>query len=438
MTDDLGATASATGTITVLANRPPTPVDDVVRLTQPSASTCWATTSIRTTIPSPVTGVSQPGHGTASCGPDGGCLYVAAAGYAGPDQFSYTVSDGKGGTASASVTVDVRIRTIGGATNLAAIKDVLVTTVGVAESVDALANDSGAGPLVLVSNTDPGHGTVVCSPAGLCTYTPAPGFSGYDGFTYVVSDGTGASATAAVEITVAAAANHLPDVAGAPATIVQGATANWIVAAAPTPAGAPGTAPGLQRQLSVALTGNHQLVPGSLTTASGWTSTVTPSGVTLTAGPEAMLGESASQVLPAPSNPISQGSGGDGHVPILVGSGNVRVLPPPVPNADQLHRSCDRRTLPRVSDEPQCGRGQHSGTRRGGGQPHLCPPEDHVASGEHAHPVRPLLLGRGDRPELRIDRPRSESLQRRRLCTGARRRQDLGPVRIRKSALLRS
>ena len=267
-----------------------------------------------------VTGVSQPAHGSVSCGPDGGCLYVAAAGYAGPDQFNYDVSDGKGGTATALVTVDVRIRTIGGGTTLAAIKDVLVTTIGIAESVDVLANDSGAGPLVVVSNTDPGHGTVVCAPAGLCTYTPAAGFSGYDGFTYVVSDGTGASATAAVEITVAAAANHLPDVSGTPATITQGATANWTVAAAPNPAGAPGTSPGLQRQLSVALTGNHQLVPGSITTAPGWASTVTAGGVTLTAGPEAMLGESASQVLPAPSNPISQGSGGDGHVPILVGS----------------------------------------------------------------------------------------------------------------------
>jgi hypothetical protein len=53
--------------------------------------------------------------------------------------------------------------------------------------------------------TGPGHGTVACTAAGGCTYTPATGWSGTDTFTYTVSDGR-LSATGTVTVTVAQAA----------------------------------------------------------------------------------------------------------------------------------------------------------------------------------------------------------------------------------------
>lgn len=48
------------------------------------------------------------GHGTVELLGDGSVLYTPTAGYTGLDTFSYTVSDGRGGTATAIDTVDVR------------------------------------------------------------------------------------------------------------------------------------------------------------------------------------------------------------------------------------------------------------------------------------------------------------------------------------------
>jgi hypothetical protein len=68
------------------------------------------------------------------------------------------------------------------------------------------------------------------------------------------------------------------------------------------------------------LVGDHTIDAGGVRTAPGWTTTATPDGVRLQAGPDALLGDSVIDALAEPSQPISQGTGGDGHVPILVGN----------------------------------------------------------------------------------------------------------------------
>jgi uncharacterized repeat protein (TIGR01451 family) len=52
-------------------------------------------------------GFTNPGHGTVSCTAAGACTYVPAANFNGADQFTYTVSDGRGGTAVGTVDVTV-------------------------------------------------------------------------------------------------------------------------------------------------------------------------------------------------------------------------------------------------------------------------------------------------------------------------------------------
>ncbi len=54
-----------------------------------------------------VVDIAQPAHGTASVDADGNIVYVPEDGYIGPDTFTYTVSDGKGGYATATVTLYV-------------------------------------------------------------------------------------------------------------------------------------------------------------------------------------------------------------------------------------------------------------------------------------------------------------------------------------------
>ena len=69
--------------------------------------------------------------------------------------------------------------------------------------MNVLANDSdpNGDPLTVTNSTNGAHGTVACTAAGACTYTPDANFNGSDSFTYTVSDGTDTD-TATVNVTV--------------------------------------------------------------------------------------------------------------------------------------------------------------------------------------------------------------------------------------------
>ena len=154
-----------------------------------------------------VSAVTPPAHGSAAAA-GGGILYTPAAGYTGVDTFSYTVSDGRGGTGNATVSVAVGARP-----NQAPIarNDVASTAFGRPVSISALANDSDpdGDTLVIVEVGAPAHGTAGVAGQGIL-YTPEPGYSGPDSFTYVIEDGHGGRATATVAITVAAQPNRNP------------------------------------------------------------------------------------------------------------------------------------------------------------------------------------------------------------------------------------
>jgi hypothetical protein len=151
--------------------------------------------------------VNSARGGTVSCTNVGMCTYTPAANYSGDDNFSYTVSDGKGGTSSAVVRV-----TVSPVNDPPVAADDLATTdQDTPVTINVLANDSDPdGDPLTVSNhqvTSSRGGTVSCDGAGRCTYSPAAGFNGSDSFTYTVSDGKGGSDSATVSLTV----NPLPD-----------------------------------------------------------------------------------------------------------------------------------------------------------------------------------------------------------------------------------
>ena len=54
-----------------------------------------------------VNGVTQPNHGTAAINADGTVTYTPDENYYGPDSFTYTISDGNGGTDTATVNITV-------------------------------------------------------------------------------------------------------------------------------------------------------------------------------------------------------------------------------------------------------------------------------------------------------------------------------------------
>ncbi len=90
-------------------NQPPTAVTDTA--TTPSGTavdvSVLANDSDPENDPLTVTAVTPPLHGTAAIAPAGKVTYMPAAGYIGADQFTYTVSDGRGGAATATVIMTV-------------------------------------------------------------------------------------------------------------------------------------------------------------------------------------------------------------------------------------------------------------------------------------------------------------------------------------------
>lgn len=202
------ASASPSGpapvpTVPAGGNRPPVGVDDRARTRTGTA--VRVPVLLNDTDPDghvlSVLRAGTPGHGTVTCSA-AACTYTPAPGFAGNDVFAVTVSDGRGGTSTSTVTVQVL-----GPDEVepapVARDDSGSTTAGTAVRVPVLGNDTdpGVGPLTVVVARPPAHGTATCTPSG-CTYTPEPGFLGTDTFTYTVSDALGGTASATVSITV--------------------------------------------------------------------------------------------------------------------------------------------------------------------------------------------------------------------------------------------
>ena len=125
--------------------------------------------------------------------------YTPNANYCGADGFTYTASDGKGGSATATVSVTVACVN----DPPVAADDVASTVENVAVTVAVLGNDGDAdgGALVVSAVTQPPKGVVVNNATSV-TYTPSTGVCGSDSFVYTASDGSGASDSATVNIVV--------------------------------------------------------------------------------------------------------------------------------------------------------------------------------------------------------------------------------------------
>lgn len=196
-------------TATVHVNADPVAVDDTLDATQDVVATLPVrgndTDADGDTLT--VTAVSTPAHGTTST--DGSSVtYTPAGGYNGPDQFTYTISDGQ---ASDTATVDL---TVHPQVTLAPVDDTTSAVAGVAEVVDVLGNDVGNAPLTVTTVSTPNHGSAVITHAGTrVTYTASGGYSGSDQFTYDVTDALGGTQTATVNVTVGGALQPVDDTA---------------------------------------------------------------------------------------------------------------------------------------------------------------------------------------------------------------------------------
>jgi hypothetical protein len=112
--DGKGGFDTATVTVTVerRPNSPPNAVDDSATTQENTAVTInvVANDSDPNGDPLTVTNVTQPANGTTTNNGDGTVTYSPNSGFTGTDTFNYTISDGRGGTDTAQVSVMVQPR----------------------------------------------------------------------------------------------------------------------------------------------------------------------------------------------------------------------------------------------------------------------------------------------------------------------------------------
>ncbi len=153
------------------------------------------------------TPVSGPSNGTLVLNEDGTFDYTPNAGFEGIDTFEYEVCDDSGACSTATVTIDVVPDPTPGENDPpVAGDDSAIVEQNTPVTGDLLGNDTDPNGDPLTINTTPvippSSGTLVINPNGTYEYTPNPGFTGTDTFTYEVCDSSGACDTATVTIEV--------------------------------------------------------------------------------------------------------------------------------------------------------------------------------------------------------------------------------------------
>ncbi|HKV09169.1 MAG TPA: Ig-like domain-containing protein, partial [Thermoanaerobaculia bacterium] len=202
--DPSGATATATVSVTITAvNDPPVATADSFTINE-DGGTGLAVLANDFDVDGDsltISAVTQGSHGSVTRLATS-VFYIPVTNYFGTDSFTYTVSDGKGGTATATVSMTIN-----------SVNDVPVTTNDSASTnedtpvtVSVLTNDSDADgdPLTITSATNGTKGAVTVNAGATVTYTPNLNANGVDSFTYTISDGRGGTKTGTVTITIVA------------------------------------------------------------------------------------------------------------------------------------------------------------------------------------------------------------------------------------------
>ena len=191
-------------------NDPPVAVDDTGITTPEDTAAVIPTATLTgndTDIdggPLTVTAVSDPIGGTVVLNGNNTITFTPTANTSGPASFTYTVSDGAGGTDTATVSITVTPVN----DPPVAVDDTGITTpedtAAVIPTATLTGNDTDidGGPLTVTAVSDPIGGTVVLTGNNTITFTPTANISGPASFTYTVSDGALATDTATVSITV--------------------------------------------------------------------------------------------------------------------------------------------------------------------------------------------------------------------------------------------
>ncbi|HEX3266161.1 MAG TPA: cadherin-like domain-containing protein [Candidatus Limnocylindrales bacterium] len=155
--------------------------------------------------------------GAVTVSPDGSFAYTPAADFNGATSFTYGLqlvgAEGCPGPYDGEATVHLTVTAVNDPP--AAVADSFVALRGTTLNVGApgvLGNDSDVDgdTLTAVKVSNPIHGVVVLAADGSLSYTPNPGYTGADAFSYRASDGAAFSAARVVSLQVTAVPERTP------------------------------------------------------------------------------------------------------------------------------------------------------------------------------------------------------------------------------------
>jgi VCBS repeat-containing protein len=190
-------------------NVPPVAGDDSASTPEDTAVTIDVTTNDSDADgnldPASAAVVSTPSKGTVANNGDGTFRYTPVRDYSGSDSFTYEICDSVGACDTAVVNITVAPVNDAPAALTNTYYAVEDTTLNVA-APGVLGNDRDVDgdPLTAILKKTTRKGTLTLYSDGSFTYTPNPGFTGYDYFSYYANDGTVNSNRATVYIVVQA------------------------------------------------------------------------------------------------------------------------------------------------------------------------------------------------------------------------------------------
>ncbi len=147
--------------------------------------------------------VRPPEHGVITLQANGGFSYVPEVNFRGPDSFEYAPRDAT--DPGAPVLVEILVSQPPTATNDVYLVDVDTPLEIIDPDEGLLVNDHDApedDPLFALIDSRPRHGDLLLNENGTFLYTPDPGYSGLDVWTYQVSDGQSESNVGTVTMAV--------------------------------------------------------------------------------------------------------------------------------------------------------------------------------------------------------------------------------------------
>ena len=241
---------------TMIINNPPTAESGVIEVQEdvPENITLKAKDSDRNKLIYRVT--IKPSHGSLS-GVAPNIIYTPELNYNGPDSLAFIVSDGKFDSNSATVSITVKPVNDLPVAN----QEAVTTKVDKPVSLTLTGSDVDSQDLKFAICTEPKHGKLSLvqnfATNGKLVYSPDPGFTGTDIFTFKLNDGAASSEPATVAIDVTANNPPLADFQSVktpedtPVVInltgndPDGDTLNYTVIKEPTHGQLSGTAPNL-------------------------------------------------------------------------------------------------------------------------------------------------------------------------------------------------